>query len=196
MPHDLLIATGNAHKVGEIQQILEGLAVDWRTTREWPDGPDPVEDGSTYAANAAIKARAWAAHTGLWTMADDSGLEIDALAGEPGLHSARYAPTNEERIEKVLAAMAEESDERTARFVCAAVLAGPGGEEIVRRGFLNGRIAFAARGGGGFGYDPIFIPEGMDRHLAELSDAEKNEISHRGRAMRSLRDEIERLVVG
>ncbi|MCB2154109.1 RdgB/HAM1 family non-canonical purine NTP pyrophosphatase [bacterium] len=198
MANDLLIATGNAHKVEEIQQILAGLDVTWHTTKEWPDGPDPVEDGSTYAANAAIKARAWAEHTGMWTLADDSGLEVDELAGDPGMHSARYAPTNDERIAKVLMKMSEVEDpeDRTARFVCAAVLVGPDGAEIIRRGFLNGRIATEARGEGGFGYDPIFVPEGEERHLAELSEDEKNEISHRGRAMRSIREEIEKQVIG
>jgi XTP/dITP diphosphohydrolase len=185
----ILIATGNAHKADEIRAILSDMhGIEWLTTNDVEACLDPVEDAPDYEGNALIKARAWAAATGLPTVADDSGLEVDALGGRPGVHSARYAPTSPERIARLLAEMeGVPGGERGARFVCAAVLVLPTGEEHARRGVLEGRIATEARGEGGFGYDPVFVPDGEGgRHLAELPAASKDAISHRGRAFRAL----------
>jgi len=194
---DLLIATGNAHKVQEIQAILDRLAVKWRTTREF----DPVEveeNGADYAANAAIKAKFWAERTGLWTIGDDSGLEVEALGGRPGLYSARYAGPGENPLAKLLGELqGVPIENRRARFVCVACLCGPNSEPLFFEGEVRGRIALETRGEGGFGFDPLFIPdEGDGRHLAQFADSEKNAISHRGRAFRAARESIQRLVIG
>lgn len=193
----ILIATGNAHKVGEIRAILPDLPVQWLSTAEVQPDLDPVEDAPDYAGNALIKARAWARATGLAVVADDSGLEVDALGGRPGIHSARYAPTNDERIAKLLGELEGVGPPaRGARFVCAAALVLPDGREVVREGELRGAIALARSGEGGFGYDPVFLPEGAgSRSLAEHSDAEKNAISHRGRAFRALAGDIRAALV-
>lgn len=190
---DLLIATGNAHKVGEIQAILPDLPVTWHTTREFA-AMEVVEDGPDYRANALIKARAWALQTGLSTIADDSGLEVEALDGRPGLYSARYAGPGENPITKLLSEMDSVPEaKRAARFVCAACLCSPNGEAFFAEGELRGAIAFAPAGTGGFGFDPVFLPEAdpKKRCLAEYAEDEKNAISHRGRAFRVIRPLIE-----
>ncbi|MDK2971311.1 MAG: XTP/dITP diphosphohydrolase [Candidatus Sumerlaeota bacterium] len=193
---EILIATGNAHKVGEIAAILAGLAVTWRSTADWPDAAPVEENGATYAANAELKAVEWARRTGLPTVADDSGLEVEALGGRPGLYSARYATHGEDPLAKMLGELhGVEEAQRGARFVCHAVLAGPAGVIAQASGVLGGRIGFEKRGVGGFGFDPIFVPEGYDgRHLAQLPEDEKNRISHRGRAFQALRPAIERML--
>lgn len=197
---DLLVATGNAHKVEEVRAILEGLAVTWRTTREF-DAMEVDETGSTYRQNALLKASAWSRATGLWTVADDSGLEVHALNGRPGLRSARYAGPGEDPIAKLLAEMDSVPEARRgARFVCSVCLSGPDSEPVFGEGILKGRIAAAPKGTGGFGFDPVFIPDSADagnedadvRCLAEYPEADKNAISHRGRALRALRPFIER----
>ncbi|MEQ8818959.1 MAG: RdgB/HAM1 family non-canonical purine NTP pyrophosphatase [Sumerlaeia bacterium] len=190
----LLIATGNAHKVDEIQTILHGLTVDWKTTRDVSGlDEEPEESAPDFAGNALIKARAWANATGLWTIADDSGIVVDALDGRPGVKSARYAPTTEERNAKLLKELdGVPMERRTARFLCVAALVGPDGQEETAEGLCEGRIAFHPAGEGGFGYDPLFLPDGtIDKHLAELTAEEKHAISHRGRAFRALRPKIE-----
>jgi len=194
-PIRILIATGNAHKAGEIREILGGMAIEWKTTDDWPAFTEVEENGITYEENAAMKARAWQERTGVWTLADDSGLEVDALGGRPGLRSARYGRNDAERIAKLLGELAAvPAEKRTARFVCAACLCGPGGTMHRTRGVLEGRIGFDHRGNGGFGYDPVFVPEGFDgRHLAELTVETKNRISHRARAMTALKGTLEGL---
>ena len=173
------LATGNAHKVEEVAAILgdayEVVAFE----------PEVDEDGDTFEANALIKARAVRDRTGEVAIADDSGLVVDALDGRPGVQSARWT-TPDDWIPRVLRELRPGAP-RTARFVSAAAVAWPGGREGVVVGTVEGTIASAARGVGGFGYDPIFVPdEGDGRTFAEMSDAEKHALSHRGRAFRAL----------
>lgn len=191
----LLLATGNPHKVEEITQILRGLVpdlpFDFVSTREFPGLTEPEETGATFLDNALLKARYYSRETGLKALADDSGLVIDALEGRPGIHSARYAETPEKRIERVLSEMKEiPIERRTARFVCVVAFADPSGSDISREGRIEGRIALAPRGEGGFGYDPIFEPDEQlgpgIRTLAQFGSDEKNRISHRGRALTAL----------
>ena len=179
------LATANAHKVPEIAEILgPGFALD-------AVDPDVEETGTTFEDNALLKARAVAARTGRLALADDSGIEIDALGGRPGIHSARWT---EERdwIPKVLRETAGVTwPDRTGRFVSAAVAVWPDGRELTVRGVVEGHIAAEARGEAGFGYDPIFVPdEGDGRTFGEMSASEKHALSHRGRAFRALRDAL------
>lgn len=200
---ELLIATGNVHKVDEIRAILlphlGGEALLILTPRDCGSPAEPDETANTFIENALIKAHYYARATGKLALADDSGLVVDALDGAPGVKSARYAETSEGRIARVLAEMKDvEAPARRARFVCVAALADPNGDCEIRQGTVEGWIAFEAHGTGGFGYDPIFVPaeqfaeapEKMTaevlasaRTLAEYSAEEKNLISHRGRAM-------------
>ena len=197
----VVVATGNAHKLTEIRAILAGLPVTLVAMSEF-DLPAPVEDGDTFEANALIKARACCAGTGLAAVADDSGLEVDALDGRPGVFSARYAgpaATDADNNAKLIAELAEVPEEaRTARYVCAAAYVSPDGDEHVVRGVLEGRVVDEPRGGHGFGYDPHVVPRtgGDGRTCAELTPAEKDTISHRGEAFRALRRRIEPLVAG
>lgn len=179
----LVLATRNPGKVMELRPMLAGAGVEVIGLDAFPDVPEVEEDGATFEENALKKAREYARATGRLVLADDSGLEVDALGGAPGVRSARYAPTTEERNARVLAELAGVPHaRRTARFVSVAVLACPDGPERVFRGVLEGWIADAPRGTGGFGYDPLFLlPDG--RTLAELSLDEKNRISHRARAL-------------
>ncbi len=185
----LLIATRNAHKLAEIREMLPGL--DLRGTGAWPNVPDPEETGDTFEANARIKAEAWCAATGFPALADDSGLEVDALDGAPGIYSARYAGAHGDTAAnnaKLLRALAEVPEgRRTARFVCALALALPGRPTRTLRGVCEGRIAEAPSGAGGFGYDPLFVPEGHDRSFADLPAAVKATLSHRARAFAQAR---------
>jgi len=187
----LLVGTQNPGKQREYRELLAGAPVVWV-------GPEEVglaaleveENGATFEENARHKALAYARASGLPALADDSGLEVDALDGEPGVYSARYAgpgATDEDRYRKLLEVMASVPDDRrTARFVCVVALALPGGEVYVARGTVEGRIGHGPRGSGGFGYDPVFVlPDG--RHMAELPAEEKNAISHRGRALHALK---------
>jgi XTP/dITP diphosphohydrolase len=177
----LLLATGNAHKVEEVAAILDG----WEIVAQDP-GVD--ETGTTFEENALIKARALAAATGELAVGDDSGIEIDALDGRPGIHSARWTQESD-WIPRVLRELEgrELGDHRGCRYVCAAAAAWPDGREVVVRGEVEGRVALAPKGDGGFGYDPIMIPvEGDGRSFAEMSDDEKHTISHRARAFRAL----------
>ncbi len=180
----VVLATGNAHKVAELQAILGPLLPELEIVAY--DGPSPIEDGATYAANALIKARAAAERTGLPAIADDSGIEASALDGAPGIHSARFAGTGVDSDNRalLLTRLAGERD-RAARFVCAAALVA-GGVETVREADWSGVIIDADRGEGGFGYDPLFMPAGSVRTAAELTAAEKNDLSHRARAFRML----------
>ena len=179
----LLLATGNAHKVAEVQSIL---GEPWLVVGR---GPGVEETGSTFEENALLKARAVAASAGDMAIADDSGIEIDALGGAPGVRSARWADEGD-WILKVLRELAGVPEAgRGCRYVCAAsaVWPVPHAREFVVRGVVEGRVAEAPRGTGGFGYDPIMVPtEGDGRTFAEMSEAEKHALSHRGRAFRRL----------
>jgi XTP/dITP diphosphohydrolase len=177
----LLLATRNAHKLREFERLLPGVGLD-----PLPDGvPMPPEDGDTYAANALIKARAAAAATGRAAIADDSGIEAEALAGAPGVRTARYAGPTATDAENLAKLAAEAPAGSPLRYVCAIAHVGPGGEEHVFEATCEGTLAERPRGDGGFGYDPLFVAAG-GRTMAELSDAEKDAISHRGRAARAL----------
>ena len=195
----LVLATRNAHKVGELQEILSGAGVVVELVALPDDAPDVVEDGLTFAANAVKKARSAALATGLPSVADDSGLCVDALNGMPGVFSARWAGSHGDdaaNLRLVLDQVADLADEhRGASFVCAAALVLPSGEERVAEGRLPGVLARQPRGSGGFGYDPAFVPDADRRTTAELSVEEKNAISHRGTAFRELVPAIRELVL-
>ncbi len=188
----LVVASHNRAKAMEIAAILraKGLDIQVVSLAEFPWITLPEETGLTFAENAVTKARHAAAATGLPAVADDSGLEVDALGGEPGVLSARYAgagASDEDRYRKVLALLKDIPDARlTARFRCAAAFARPDGETLLAEGTVQGRIAREPEGSGGFGYDPIFIADGETRTMAQLSPEEKHAISHRGRAFRAL----------
>jgi len=188
----LLVASLNRAKAREIARILRDEKLDFEvlSLADFPDVTLPPETGATFAANALAKAKHAAQATGLSSIADDSGLEVEALRGEPGIRSARFAgegASDEERYRKVLDLMEDVPDDRRrARFRCAAACATPGGDELLAEGVCEGRIARSAAGTGGFGYDPIFIPEGHTRTMAQLTAEQKHAISHRGRALRRL----------
>jgi len=183
----LLIATNNLHKIEEFQEILANLPYELVSPQQIGLELDPDETGTTFEANAQIKAEAFAAASGLLTLADDSGLEIDALQGEPGVYSARYGNTAKHdhvaRYQLVLAKMAAIPwEQRTARFRCVIALATPTGMVGFAEGKVEGIISYEPKGSGGFGYDPIFFIPELNQHMAELSSAQKHQISHRGRA--------------
>jgi XTP/dITP diphosphohydrolase len=194
----LVVASLNRAKAREIAQILaaEGLAVEVLSLADFADATLPPETGSTFAENALAKARHVARLTGLPAVADDSGLEVDALGGEPGIRSARYVEAcpessrrggDEARYRKVLDLMRAVPDrQRIGRFRCAAAYATPAGEAAVAEGVCEGAIARVPAGSRGFGYDPIFIPAGDTRTMAQLSPPQKHAISHRGKAFRAL----------
>ncbi|NLD43708.1 MAG: RdgB/HAM1 family non-canonical purine NTP pyrophosphatase [Chloroflexi bacterium] len=182
---ELLAATGNAHKVDEMRAILAPAGVRLLSARDVGGLPEVDEDGATFRENAIKKACAIAAATGRRVIADDSGLEVAALDGAPGVRSARYAGAggNDGRnVAKLLAALDGRSDRR-ARFVCVVAVAGPEGLVGTAEGEVRGRIGDQPRGQGGFGYDPVFIPDGYEQTFAELPDEVKNAMSHRGRAL-------------
>ena len=187
----LLVATRNQHKLRELGRLLPGVDLD-----PLPDGvPTPPEDGDTYAANALIKARAAAAATGRVAIADDSGIESEALSGAPGVHTARFAGEHATDGEN-LARLGREAPAGTRlKYVCVIAHVTPDGAEHLFEGTTTGTVAPESRGTGGFGYDPLFVPDdgpGDGRTMAELSDAEKDAISHRGRAARALEEWLRR----
>lgn len=199
----IVVATGNRGKLAELARILDGLPVELVPMDEL--GLDsPVEDGDTFEANALIKARAAAEATGLPALADDSGLEVDALGGAPGVRSARYAAdedpgaagddANNDRLVRELAGVPY--GQRTARFVCAAALVAPDGRAWTERGTMEGRIIDTPRGENGFGYDPHFVADGETRTNGELTAEEKDARSHRGAAFRAVRPHVEALADG
>ena len=187
----VVLATRNAHKVAEVGQILGGLglAIELVGLDAYPDAPEVAETGATFAANALLKAEAVAAATGQPAIADDSGLCVDALNGMPGIFSARWAGGGGDaaNLDLVLAQIADVPDERRgAAFRCAAVLVVPGHAGEVAEGEVRGHLLRERRGTNGFGYDPIFVPDGESRTTAEMNAEEKNALSHRGRAFRAL----------
>src|SRR4051794_22416130 len=195
----LLLATRNVGKLAELQRLLSAAVpgvevIGLRDVLEYPEAP---ETGATFEDNALLKAREAVRYTGLPAVADDSGLAVDALNGMPGVLSARWAGRHGDdlaNLELLLAQLGDVPDERRgAAFVCAAALVLPDGTEIVEHGEWRGRIVRAPRGSGGFGYDPIFVPDGEERTSAELEPQEKDAASHRGRAMRALLPHLRRL---
>ncbi|MEG1479846.1 MAG: RdgB/HAM1 family non-canonical purine NTP pyrophosphatase [Kiritimatiellia bacterium] len=186
----ILIATRNAHKLTEIRALMP--EIDWIGTDAYPDVPDPEENGETFEANARIKAEAWRDATGLPAIADDSGLSVDALLGAPGVFSARYAGVHgdtEANNAKVLAELAGVAPaQRSAHFVCALAYAVPGKVTRTVRGECSGTLLEQPRGANGFGYDPLFVPNGYEQTFGELSADVKAKLSHRARAFAQARD--------
>jgi len=182
-----LLCSRNAHKARELERLLPGWSIEPLLVDEWPE-----ETGETYRDNARAKAEHGrrVGPPGLWTIGEDSGLEVDALGGRPGLHSARYAPEGAPAIAKLLAEL-EGVAERGARFVSELVALAPDGVEAVGRGELSGSIAAGPRGVEGFGYDPVFVPDGEAVTVAELGDDWKAANSHRARAARALREAVD-----
>ena len=189
----LLIGTGNVGKLREIKTILGDVPYELVSLADFRDTETPEENGATYRANAMLKAQSYARQTGLLTLADDSGLEVEALNWAPGVLSARYAgddASDAERRSLLLSELTKQAHEtRTARFVCVVAIADSSADVInVCEGISEGRLTDVERGLGGFGYDPLFVPNGYDLTFAELPDAVKNEISHRGRALAKARE--------
>jgi XTP/dITP diphosphohydrolase len=185
----LLIATRNAHKVQELARILADVPVALRSLADAGIRDEVEETGATYTENAILKATTYARLSGLWSLADDSGLEVDCLGGAPGLRSARYAgegASNQDRIAKLLGNLKGVPwERRTARFICVIAVAGPGGSPVLFRGKCDGIIALAPSGEGGFGYDPVFYMPEFGCTMAELPEEVKNQVSHRARAARA-----------
>ena len=193
----LVMATRNAGKVRELAELLRDLDVRLLSLDDFPELPEIPEEGATFAENALTKAQTVARLTGLPALADDSGLEVEALGGRPGVFSARYAqdrtgertPSDEDNWRKLLDELREVSPEkRQARFVCEIALAWPNGRLLTTRGEVSGVIAQEPRGTRGFGYDPVFWVPAYEATVAELDLAVKNRISHRGRALKQLKD--------
>jgi XTP/dITP diphosphohydrolase len=188
----LVLATANPHKLAELTRILEAGHVDVELAglTDFPGAPDVQETGATFAENALLKARAIATFTSLPAVADDSGLCVDALNGMPGVLSARWSGRHgddEANLMLVLAQLSDVPDEsRGAQFVCAAALVLPGGREHVAEGIVRGSLTREPRGQNGFGYDPIFLPDGYPVTTAEMNPDAKDKISHRGKALRAL----------
>ena len=184
----LILATGNAHKAKEFATLLNDLTIEVLPATACGGMPNVVEDGDTFAANAQIKAKAvrTIAPDDAWVLADDSGLVVDALGGAPGIYSARYAgPESDDRknLEKLLAEMKDLSEEdRSAHFYCVLCLIDPDGHTTFYDGSCSGRIARQASGLAGFGYDPVFLPDGYEKSFAEMGETVKSGISHRARA--------------
>lgn len=192
MIQDLLLGTRNKNKVSELTDMLKDLPVKIVTLLDYPEIGPILEDGKTYHENASKKALTLARHTGVVTLADDSGLEVDALGGRPGIYSSRFAgdnATDEQNIDKLLILMAGiDRKKRGARFVCVIALARPSGEVELMEGELRGEIGFHKMGELGFGYDPVFIVPDLGKSLAQIGFEEKNRISHRGKAMAKVRE--------
>ena len=197
MVFELVLATRNRHKATELIQLLGGLGITIRTLDEFPEAPEVVEDGSTCEANAVKKACAIAEYTGLPAVADDTGLEVDALGGRPGIYAARYAgegATYEDNCRKLLRELIGiPREQRTARFLTVAALALPSDGMQVARGTLDGLIAEEASGTAGFGYDPVFLIPELGLTLAQVSADQKNRISHRAMAFTKMREIVNRL---
>ncbi len=189
---ELVLATRNPHKGAELAALLGDLGIRIRTLAEFPDAPTVVEDGDTCRANAVKKATALARHTGLPAVADDTGLEVDALGGRPGVHAARYAgegATYENNWRKLIRELeGVPKERRRARFITVAAVAMPSAKVAIAEGSLEGLITEAPVGTQGFGYDPVFFVPEVGKTLAQLTPAEKNRISHRARALAKVRE--------
>lgn len=188
---NLLIATRNAGKIKELNELLKNLPVNLRSLKDFPHLGEVAETGQTFSENATLKASAYALQSQLWALSDDSGLEVKALQGAPGVFSARYGGeqiSDEARIQKLLDELnATKDTSRQARFVCVMAIANEKGEIVfTAEGICNGFIAEKPRGSNGFGYDPIFIPEGFDQTFGELSADLKSQISHRAQAIKKI----------
>jgi XTP/dITP diphosphohydrolase len=195
-PPRIVIASRNLHKLREISRICAAWPVEWLTAHGGDERwPEVEETGSTYLDNARLKARAVAVALGEPALADDSGIEVDALGGRPGPRSARFGgngATDERNLDELIRAVkGVPASGRTARYRCVVVLSDPNGGERVAEGTCEGVLTPKPRGTRGFGYDPIFVPVGWDRTMAELSDEEKDRVSHRGRALRALAADLE-----
>lgn len=194
----ILVATTNRGKQREIATVMNDLPVAWVALADLPPMPECVEDGTTFEANAHKKALYYAGLTGLWTLADDSGLEVDALGGEPGVNSARFAgepksdPANNDKLVSLLTGVPAER--RTARFRCTLVLVGDQRVLACTTGTVEGVIVDEARGSNGFGYDPHFLVPALGRTMAEIPAEHKNRISHRGQALGAMCEQVRRLL--
>jgi XTP/dITP diphosphohydrolase len=190
---ELIIATGNKKKIEEIKRITEDLDVKVLTLNDFPGSPEVEEDGKSFEENAVKKATAVADYAGIAALADDSGIEVDALNGAPGILSARYAGEGADDRRNVLKLLKDLQgvEERGARFVCCLALAFPDGRVKTFFGYAGGAIGTEPRGENGFGYDPLFYPKGHDRTFAEMTDEEKDSLSHRGNALKQLRKFLE-----
>ncbi len=192
----IVVATRNKGKVAEIAAALAALPVEILSLNRFPAVPEAEESGDTFAANAILKATHYALHTGRPCLADDSGLEVDALGGAPGVYSARYAGpgANDAACNaKLLAALANVPDDgRTARFRCVLAYVDPDGTLLTAEGTCEGTILREPRGTGGFGYDPLFLLPGAEKTLAEMTVADKNAVSHRGQALRNMATTLQR----
>jgi XTP/dITP diphosphohydrolase len=202
MKREILVATTNPGKAAELKAMLDA-DVNWFTLADFPDTPQVKEDGATFIENARKKALGYARATGLWTIADDSGLVIDALNGAPGVESARFSGVkspdrtliDHKNIAKVLSLLnSVPPEKRTARFVCSLCLACPDQILIETQGTLEGLITDKEIGNNGFGYDPVFFVPNLDKTVAQLTREEKNEISHRGNAIRKLKSLLAQLL--
>ncbi len=198
MPQKLLIATRNNKKKKELQEILSDLDINLLSLDDIPPVPEVEEDGLTFEDNAIKKALLTARQSGLLTLADDSGLVVDALGGAPGVFSARYAgpeADDEKNNQKLLLALHDIPDQdRTARFACVIALATPEGSVQTVEGICEGLISRIPQGKEGFGYDPLFVPAGLENSFAELSSAIKNTISHRGQALTKIKPVLQELL--
>ena len=194
-PTEFLIATGNAGKVREFRDLLGGDRFTWHSLADFPGVPEVPETGHTFRVNACLKATGYARATGLWSMADDSGLVVDALGGKPGVHSARWAAIHDagsgdsaNNALLLLQLTDVPDDRRSAHFACVLAVADPAGRIVLTvADTMAGRLLRSPRGTNGFGYDPLFVPDGFAITSAELSADQKHAISHRGKALRSLR---------
>lgn len=195
MAEVLLIGSGNRDKAAELARLLGGLPWEVHGLKDYPEIEEPEETGDTFEENAALKARYYGEAFGVTCVADDSGIAVDALDGAPGVYSARYAGENctyADNNAKMLDALRETTnDERGAKFVCCAALYRNGEVQRIERGEVLGSIARAGRGDKGFGYDPLFVPEGETRTFAEMAPEEKHALSHRGRAFAKMKAYLE-----
>lgn len=194
----IIVATNNAGKMLEIRDIGKDIPVQFKSLKDiWPEPPSIPETGSTFEENAAQKATWVYERKKTWILADDSGLEVDALQGEPGIYSSRYAgeeQNNKKNIEKLLKKLDGIAfKDRRARFHCVMVLMGPGNYTKIVHGVCEGSITFEPRGNVGFGYDPVFVPQGYEKTFAEMTQEQKNSLSHRGKALLALKEELHEL---
>lgn len=196
MKRQVVLGTHNPNKIREIHAILNGLALEILTMNDFPKIAEVEETGKTFAENALLKAREVYRQSGILTLSDDSGLEVDALNGAPGIYSARYAgeakdsASNNRKLLEVLQDVPEQ--EREAQFRCVVAIVGPEVEQVVE-GIVRGMIIYDPRGQHGFGYDPLFVPDGFSQTFSEMGDELKNQISHRSQAFRKARKVLEKI---